>query len=119
MKRRSLSLDEQILYDECHREWEITTHKGLSKCRIIKFTPSTKKHYVKFYSDNGHPIRVSVGNDVAKKHCWMLDLMELSEQQLIDLEQFAVVKVDNEWMVEVCHLFFLHSFHNVSSDLLL
>ena len=107
VKRRQLSLDEQILYDNCKRYWYITTNKGKTKCKVVKFAHSTKEHYVKFYDDDDRGIRVSVRNDVAKKHGWMLDLLELCDQGLMDLDQFAEVNVDNEWMLEVfCWIFF-------------
>lgn len=101
LKRRRLALDEQILYEQCRREWEISTNKGLSKCRMVKYTKSTKRHHVKFYTDDGKPMRVSVGNDVAEKKIWILDLIELSERKLIDLDQF-MVNVDKTWIDKVC-----------------
>merc|ERR1712110_844813 len=76
-------------------------NKGKTKCKAYKFNNATKEHYVKFYSESGKPIRVSVRNDVDKKHCWMLDLMELADEGLMDLDQFAEVNVDNQWMLEV------------------
>ena len=98
MKRSRLSLDEEILYDECNREWEIQTDKGLTKCRMVKYTALNKKHTVEFYGKNGDKIRVSVDNDVVKKHCWILDLVELSEEGLIDLHQFESLQMDSSWM---------------------
>eukprot|EP01084_Bolivina_argentea_P297201 511984_1 len=37
MRKRKLELDEQILWENCKRYWEITTDRGLTKCKAIKF----------------------------------------------------------------------------------
>ena len=48
IKRRKLELDEQILWENCHTLWTITTHRGPTKCICIKYDPRIGKHYVKF-----------------------------------------------------------------------
>ena len=100
VRRSRLSLDEQILYDECNREWEIQTNKGLTKCRMVKYTAWNKKHTVEFYDEDGQKIRVSVDHNVVKKHSWILDLIELSEEGLIDLKQFESLQTDKSWILQ-------------------
>ena len=100
VKRSRLSLDEQILYDECDREWEIRTDRGLTKCRMVKYTALNKKHTVEFYDENGAKVHVSVDNNVVKKSCWILDLIELSGKELIDLKQFELLQMDNSSMMK-------------------
>ena len=109
LKRRKLELDDQILWDNCKRTWTITTHRGPTKCKAVKYNKHLHKQYIKFYDtmdENGNPIdddkdwqglRVSVEDDVAKRHCWLLDLMHLHEVGLMELKQFENVKVDNNW----------------------
>eukprot|EP01084_Bolivina_argentea_P257963 434701_1 len=105
LKARKLELDEQIIFDNCGKSWMITTHKGATVCKAVKYNNSLNKHYMKFYDTNGYPnddkkwigLRVSVENDVAKKHCWFLDLMHLHQVGLMGLKQFERVKVDRAW----------------------
>ena len=107
LKRRKLELDEQILWDNCHTVWTITTHRGPTKCKAVKYNAHLHQHYIKFYDTNGDDdndedwtgLRVSVEDNVAKKHCWLLDLMHLHEAGLMDIKQFERVKVDNDWTV--------------------
>eukprot|EP01083_Nonionella_stella_P161426 528743_1 len=108
IKARRLELDEQILWKNCGKSWEISTHRGPTVAVAEKYNPHLHKHYMKFYDNNGYEdddtkwtgLRVSVQGDVAKKHCWLLDLMELAEQGLMDLKQFDQVKVDRAWTEE-------------------
>eukprot|EP01084_Bolivina_argentea_P050298 92480_1 len=98
MKQKQLQLDEQILYDNCHKNWEIITNKGPTRCQIVKYQQHIRTHYVKFYTHDMTEIRVSIDNNIDKKHEWSLDLMHLYKSRLIDLEQFSKVEVNRDWM---------------------
>ena len=111
LKQRKLELDEQILFHNCHKVWTITTHKGPTRCIATKYDKYVHKHLIQFFDTggkNGHQYRkkwrkmhVSVDGNVARKHEWLLDLMELSERGLMDIKQFEHADVDAYWMQEV------------------
>ena len=110
MKERKLELDDQILYENCETYWTITTNKGPTRCKIIKYKPEIGDHYVRFYSNEKDEktgkykgIKVSVQNSVDKKHQWQLDLFDLHSEGLIEFSQFNSVSVNSKWTALAHH----------------
>ena len=92
MKRRKQELDDQILYKNCKRTWTVITNEGESECKITKYKPHLGKHYMEFDQS------VSINNSVEKKKKWLLDILELSQNGLIDLQQFKQnIYIDKTW----------------------
>ena len=46
MKERKLELDDQILWQNCKKYWTITTNKGPTKCKIVKYKSEIGQHSV-------------------------------------------------------------------------
>jgi len=97
MKARKLELDEQILFENCNRFFLITTNRGPTKCKFLRYKPEIGDHYVRFYTEKGKGMKVSVMNSVEKKHQWQVDLYTLHKEGLVDLEQFDNIPVTAEF----------------------
>eukprot|EP01084_Bolivina_argentea_P044941 82714_1 len=79
-----MSLDEQILYHNCQKQWVIVTGDGSQYCKAINYDPFSRKHTIMFKS------AVSLyDHGVELKSEWKLDLMELIEAGLMDVDQFS------------------------------
>eukprot|EP01084_Bolivina_argentea_P010067 18783_1 len=97
IKERTLELDDQIIWDNCHTYWTINTNKGPTRCKIVKYKEGTGQHHVLFYNDYIKPIKVSVGTSVEKRHRWQLDLFDLHRNGDIKFDQFYSVFLSSEW----------------------
>eukprot|EP01084_Bolivina_argentea_P123568 218973_1 len=84
LSHRQLELDEQVLFQECHMHFKITTNKGLSRCKFKSYEAATRHHEVQFEEN------VSMQNHVENKSIWTLDLFDLYRENLIDFRQFHV-----------------------------
>ena len=111
MKKRTLEMDEQILYKNCHKIWQIKTNEGISNCILLNYDPETMKHTVKFIEKNQNWFNttfigvkfkeknVSFEKCADKKSIWHLNLLDLIDEQLIDVDAFSV-SITNDWIQE-------------------